>query len=251
MFCIGRQIQLALVTDNLVQHPAPSRNRSITSFFNFVIHQFVSTYGVSFTAPIVFALGFRVLSLFGHNYSKREFYWVVSETPYFPVQIIFALILGGLLGRSLKDKSIIWIWVLPFVTLSYELVTVFIPVAERTSRLSYFFGDGCQVAAHCLAQLLITMPFYSSLAYSIGAFLARRMAPSGPSEGRKLSLAVMSAGLIIILSIAVDLVPSMWQTGWQRTYWLVLATPVGLGGYLLYVASTIRRHALVESRHAA
>src|SRR5258706_13182347 len=31
------------------------------------------------------------------------------------------------------------------------------------------------------------------------------------------------------------------QTGWQSTYWLVLATPVGLGTYVLCVASTIRR----------
>jgi hypothetical protein len=85
------------------------------------------------------------------------------------------------------------------------------------------------------------MPFYSSLAYSLGAFLARSLARSGRAASQRLFLAVMSAGSIIILSIAVDLIMSLRHTGWQTTYWLVLATPVGLGTYVLYVASTIRR----------
>ena len=32
---------------------------------------------------------------------------------------------------------------------------------------------GCQLRAHCIDQLLITMPFYASAAYSLGALLAR------------------------------------------------------------------------------
>ena len=75
----------------------------------------------------------------------------------------------------------------------------------------------------------------------MGAFLVRRMAQSVHAASRKLFLAVMSAGLIIVLSLAIDLITSLRQRGWQSTYWLVLATPVGLGTYVLYVASTIRR----------
>jgi len=42
-----------------------------------VSHQLIATYGISFTAPIVFALGFKVLFVLGQNYSRRDFYSVV------------------------------------------------------------------------------------------------------------------------------------------------------------------------------
>jgi hypothetical protein len=100
-----------------------------------------------------------------------------------------------------------WIWVLPFAILCYSVLTATVLIPDWTSVLarpgagqswfSHYFGWGCQPAAHCLDQLLITMPFYSSLAYSMGTFLARRMAQSGRAASRKLFFAVMSAGSII------------------------------------------------------
>jgi len=39
---------------------------------------------------------------------------------------------------------------------------------------------------------------------------------------------VLSAGSLIILAVLIDLIVSLQQTGWNRTYWLILATPVGL-----------------------
>jgi hypothetical protein len=217
----------------------------------FVLHEFIAMCGIPFTAPLVFSLGFKFLYLFGHTYSNRTFYSIVSETPYFPVQIVFAAILGGLLGRSLSHKSILWVWVLPSAILGYAFLTGSIFDFEHTSvlagrystqaRLSHFFGWGCRPEARCLDQLLVTMPFYSSLVYSASAFVARKMAPPVPVSNRKLSAATMLAGLIVILAIVVDLIISTKQSGWHWTYWLFLATPVGLGAYLFYVASTIRR----------
>ncbi len=226
------------------------RTKSLTkSALTFGLHQFIGMYGIPYTAPLVFSLAFKFLFLFGHNYPRKTFYSIVSELPYFPVQIVFALILGWLLGRALRHRSMVWVWVLPLAILCYSVVTarVLIPTSVLArpgviqSRLSHYFGWGCQPVAHCLEQLLITMPFYSSLAYSMGAFLVRKMAQSVHAVSRKLFFAVMSAGLIIIFSIVIDLIPSLRRTGWQSTYWLVLATPVGLGTYVLYVASTIRR----------
>lgn len=225
------------------------RTKSLTkSALTFGLHQFIGMYGIPYTAPVVFSLAFKFLFLFGHNYPRKTFYSIVT-LPYFPVQIIFALILGWLLGRALRHRSIVWVWVLPLAILCYSLVTarVLIPTSVLAhpgvlqSRFSHYFGWGCQPADHCLDQLLITMPFYSSLAYSMGAFLARRLAQSGHASSRKLFFAVMFAGSIIVLSIAIDLIVSLRHTGWQSTYWLILATPVGLGTYVLYVASTIRR----------
>lgn len=68
-------------------------------------------YGISFTAPIVFSLGFKLAFLFGHTVPRKTFYSIVSESPYFPIQIIFAVILGWLLGRVLRHRSMVWVWV--------------------------------------------------------------------------------------------------------------------------------------------
>lgn len=224
---------------------------STKSALTLVSHQLIATYGISFTAPIVFALGFKVLFVLGQNYSRRDFYSVVSERPYFPVQIVFALVLGWLLGRSLRHRSMLWVWIFPCVILCYKMLATPIPVTERTSvlatsflgqsLLSHFFGWGCRPKNHCLDQLLITLPFYTSLAYSTGAFLARMQARHGKPASRNFSWVVLSAGSLIILAVLIDLIVSLQQTGWNRTYWLILATPVGLGVYVLYVASTIRR----------
>src|SRR3989442_15412434 len=193
------------------------RNSLMKSTLTFSLHQFIGMYGIPYTAPLVFSLAFKFLLLFGRSYSQRTFYSIVSEKPYFPVQIISALILGWLLGRTLRHRSTVWVWVLPLAILGYSLVTarVLIPTSVFASpgvfqsRFSHYFGSGCQPAAHCLDQLLITMPFYSSLAYSVGAFLARRLMQSGHAASRKLFLAVVSVGSIIILSITIDLIMSL------------------------------------------
>jgi hypothetical protein len=85
------------------------------------------------------------------------------------------------------------------------------------------------------------MPFYSSLAYSIGAVLARKTLGYASSQNRKHFLAVMLAGLIVLAALIIDLAISIQRSGWQNTYLLFLVTPTGLGAFLLYVGSTIRR----------
>ena len=42
------------------------------------------------------------------------------------------------------------------------------------SSLKHYFGAACRVRDPCMDQLIFTMPFYASLAYSAGALLAQR-----------------------------------------------------------------------------
>ena len=48
---------------------------------------------------------------------------------------------------------------------------------DGESRLSHYFGWGCQPTSptHCLDQTLVTLPFYVSVAYSLGALLAQKV----------------------------------------------------------------------------
>jgi hypothetical protein len=224
------------------------------STLTFALHQFIGMYGIPYTAPLVFSLAFKFLLLFGHRYSQRAFYSIVSEKPYFPVQIIFALILGWLIGRTLRHRSMVWVWVLPLAILGYSLVTASSLVPEWTSvldrpgigqsRFSHYFGWGCRPADRCLDQLLITMPFYSSLAYSMGAVLARKTLGYVDFHDKKHFRAVTIAGLIILAAFVIDLAISIQQSGWHNIYLLLALTPTGLGALLLYAGSKIPRQTI-------
>lgn len=74
----------------------------LKSGLTFGLHEFIGMYGIPYTVPVVFSLAFKFRWLFDHNYPSKPFYFVLSENPYFPVQIIFALILVWLLGRVLQ-----------------------------------------------------------------------------------------------------------------------------------------------------
>jgi hypothetical protein len=223
-------------------------NSLTKSVLPFGLHQFIGMYGISFAAPIVFCLGFKLASLFGHTFPRKTFYSIVSESPYFPIQIIFAVILGWLLGRVLRHRSMVWVWVLPLAILCYSVASnVLNPTSVLTSPgvgqswFSHYFGWGCRPADHCLDQLVITMPFYSSLAYSLGAALARKTLGFAFSQSKAHFRALSVVGLIVLGAVVIDLAISAKASGWQTGYLLIAATPAGLGALLLYAGSTLHR----------
>jgi hypothetical protein len=223
------------------------RRKSPTkSVLSFALHQFIGMYGIPYTAPIVFSLAFKFLFLFGHSYPRKAFYSAVSGLPYFPVQIVFALILGWLLGRALRHRSIVWVWVLPLAILCYSVTTyrVMIPTSVLASigqsRFSHYFGWGCRPENHCLDQLLITMPFYSCLAYSLGAAFARKAFGYADSKSSGHFRAVTVAGFIVVAAFLIDLFVSVQERGWHGTYLLLAVTPTVVGALLLYVGLTMR-----------
>jgi hypothetical protein len=150
----------------------------------FVLHQFIATLGVPVAAPMALVLVADLAGYFGWTVYMTGVHRILTETPYFPVQIAFALALGWFLGHLLRDRSIPWVWVLPSVIMC--LVVAAFPIIGQlvysryaalssSSRLSHFFGWGCQPKNRCFDQLLITLPFYSAAAYSLGGLLAQRI----------------------------------------------------------------------------
>jgi len=118
---------------------------------------------------------------------------VLTENPFYPVQIVAGIYLGWLLGRRFNHKSMLWVWILPLAILIYAFAATptlspWASILEQPntvkSRLSYYFGWGCQPRARCLDQLVITMPFYASVAYTFGALLARNAFTKAPKKLR-------------------------------------------------------------------
>jgi hypothetical protein len=119
------------------------------------------------------------------------------------VSIIPALVVGYVVSRYF-EKSSSWVWILPTIILSYKLSTFTDPHAsvfasDHWAGFSYYFliqqhmptlndfgfsgSDPIRVAA----QMTVVAPFYSGVAYSIGALLRKykvtnRIASSFRSE---------------------------------------------------------------------
>ena len=104
-----------------------------------------------------------------------------------------------------------------------------------------YFGWGCRPADHCLDQLVITLPFYSSLAYSMGVALARKTLGFASSQSEAHLRALWVFGLIVLGAVVIDLAISTKVSGWQPGYLLAAATPTGVGVLLLYAGSTLHR----------
>jgi hypothetical protein len=161
------------------------RESRLKSVLVFVMHQFIGTWGTAFVAYFLGASRRDLLVQLGWHPSMRSFYWILSETPYYPVQIVLGLYFGVLLGRRLHHFSMVWVWVLPLVLLFLAVGTNFTLIPEWTSvlerfgtgqsRWSHYFGWGCRPSNHCLDQLEITMPFYVAVAYSIGGLSAQKL----------------------------------------------------------------------------
>jgi hypothetical protein len=152
----------------------------VKSLLVFVFHQIIGTWGIAVLAAFGLFSLFDALPDNAHWKPSIHFvHWVLTENPFYPVQIVAGLYFGWLLGRRFQHKAMLWIWVLPLAILSYFLIVtpVWTSVLAGTStigvRLSHYFGWGCQPRARCLDQLVVTMPFYASVAYSLGALLAR------------------------------------------------------------------------------
>jgi len=149
----------------------------------FVMHQFLGTWGIAMSAYFFGGLWFDLLIQFGWLGSMRHLHWILTETPFFPLQIALGLYSGWYLNRRLNHRSMVWVWILPGLILCYAVVAIptLFPrltsvLAVSSNPLSHYFGWGCRPKDGCLDQLLVTMPFYAATAYSSGAWIAQQMA---------------------------------------------------------------------------
>ena len=167
----------------------PIRKSKAWGTLAFVVHQLMGTWGAAIAAATGVFFAFTVLrpvdpSFFASHNASR----ILTELPYFPAQIASSLWWGWYLSYRVRHRSMLWVWVLPLALLTYALLA-FPPILLRPSPLPLmgragmgqskwwlYFGGGCSLSDYdpCFNQLVITMPFYAAVAYSVGALLGRR-----------------------------------------------------------------------------
>ena len=207
-----------------------SSNKCRTSKLNFILmllmHQFVGTLGVLILAGMLTALAFEFPNPQGHAFKMHNASQVLTGTPYFPVQIVVALLLGWLISDIFGHESMLWIWVLPYAWLVYDFARLPSLVGMTfQARFSHFFGWGCRPEYHCIDQTGVTLPFYAAVAYSIGALLARKMPMHSLAMRRKISVLVFTAGALILADEVIGFA--------FHTNRLMAVLPAGLGWIVL------------------
>ena len=204
----------------------PRRNSRMVGVLVFVMHQVMATWCVVFVAPCAVAIFAGWVHLFGWAITQRQSGWILSGTPYYPVHVCLALFLGWSLGGWLQHRSMLWVWVIPTAILC--IVVAAFPWIGQTatkqywyvsspSRLSHFFGWGCRLENRCSDQLITTLPFYCSVAYSLGAWRARQRISTLYSYAEAMNDIRMPRALLVgIPFVSFDVI-----RGWRVIVWSV------------------------------
>ena len=176
----------------------------------FVGHQIISTWGIIIVAPLVFSLAHDIAALPGWRLTSASH--TLTGTPYYPGQILLALMIGWLLSRRFKHRSMLWAWILPLVFLCYAVAAVptFYPMMIRAwqphqTPLVHYFGPLCdRCTAQFTDQMLVTLPFYTSVSYSVGAFVARKMPENARSTIMIEFSIVFAVGFVLLIGPIVE-----------------------------------------------
>lgn len=128
------------------------------------MHVIIATVAVLLVA---FCLG-AFVAHFAENIADSLF-----GSPIFPAEIVLGLVVGFFVNRQLLSKSALWVWILPALWLLSD-----IPSSVKETGWSYtwnyLFWGKC---ADCVEQTILVAPFYTSLAYSLGAWIALKKIP--------------------------------------------------------------------------
>lgn len=217
---------------------------------SFIVHQFIATLGIDIFAGFLTAYVFDVLRLFGKNLPQHTKFWILTGTPYYPVQIGLGLLVGWLVGRHVRHRAMLWVWVLPVAYLTYALIAIptlvpqLIPPEYQAgigeSRFTHYFGWGCGDVHPCFDQNAITVLFYIAIAYSIGGLIARKLPTRPRVASRREFWVFLVVGVIFLLVALLELVLTI-QYGWSWIYLGIVAIPAGIGAFLILYTFTQRQ----------
>lgn len=227
-----------------------SGRKLIQGGVSFIVHQFIGTLGIDMFAGFLVAYGFDVLQLFGKQYPQKTMFWILTGTPYYPVQIGLGLLLGWSIGRRVQHRAILWVWILPLAYLTYALIAIptlvpqLIPPEYQAgvgeSRFKHYFGWGCGGVHPCFDQNAITVLFYIATAYSIGALLARKVPKRFRSNSPREVWRALTVALIFLFVAVLEMVLTV-QHGWKSFYMPLVLTPAGISAFLTLYALKLHR----------
>ena len=128
----------------------------VKSALVFVMHQVIGTEGVIWLTILGTLLLRGSITMmheaWAHSAFMRAMHLILSNTPFFPVQIAAGAYLGWRLYCRWRHRSMLWVWILPGVVLAYAvsaLLTVSPYLSAETGPISHYFGWGCRADDRC------------------------------------------------------------------------------------------------------
>jgi hypothetical protein len=135
----------------------------------YLLDLLAATLGVVLASGILLNLVLKpVEPLIGHS---RLF--SVAKGPYYPLPILLALVAGYIGNVRFKGNHRLWVWVLPALYLTIRMLLWKKPSVLDSSgwaeAITHFFGG----EPPYYPEQDVTVPLYTSIAYSLGAVLEK------------------------------------------------------------------------------
>lgn len=156
------------------------------AFLSFVFQLLLATVGSLIVGTLVALIPSAILAAIAQNASGGSFVDHVIDQPFFRwadnsnvLVILSAFALGTLASRVFRPRVGGLVWILPTTILLWNLFTwegagAFTRLPYWTAVWNNYFAE-CG-SSECLYKLFVTVPFYSSLAYSVG-WICERLLP--------------------------------------------------------------------------
>lgn len=130
--------------------------RYLVGSLTFVIHQVAGPLMVLLVSGALTAFSVGWWGSLHRLTSVNNIHWILTGMPFFPVEIGVGMLIGWFFERLLRHRSMLWVWVLPLLSLWLVPLTTppGVPVSARSGQEMFFFA---------------------SLGYSAGAWLARKI----------------------------------------------------------------------------
>jgi len=162
----------------------------------YLMHQIIATQGVWWATILsVLSIKFTLEEIFeplGHSLLVRDLGWLLGSNPFYPLEILVGLCFGWKFFSWWHRREMFLVWIVPAVVLIVAVLAVPTFTPARISMLDlhagaleHYFGWRCVRENGCIDQIIATIPFYCSVAYSLGAWLAYRKEQRLAKELRK------------------------------------------------------------------
>src|SRR6476620_1252918 len=115
-------------------------SKRAVSVLAFAVHQLFCPYVLLALSAFLTFTAMPLVHVWYKAASVRTAHWILTETPYYPVQITVALIAGFAIGEIRRIRFTRWMWVFPLMLLLGGLI--FVPLQDGQTRLDHFFGWG-------------------------------------------------------------------------------------------------------------
>ena len=150
----------------------------------FLIQQVISTLGAILFGICVVLLISLISASVTKNTSGGNFAdhvveqpaFVLLNEPYYAGPVLCGFILGAIGRRFFRSRSALCVWIVPAVILLFHVLTW--EGASSATGAAYwpdvwanYFGSDCG-GSECLYEFFVTLPFFTSLAYTLGWVVA-------------------------------------------------------------------------------